>query len=569
MRRGHGDELLALAACLLSLRGYFREVARGRRVGFFAGAVEAFPDGFRHARMLRIERFPFAAQLLDFDGELGRIHAGREQRFGALAELEPRLALAERFPALELRQLLDETAQPLDRRLRQHSGVCLGGADLVGSRSGRLQLTGGQRLLGRVQQAVHVRARQRRDLLRRLDLRQPALLDDDQRGLEALRERGSARRAIERAPALRKVRMIDGRGGRELLGLDDERLGAGKRMPVLLPAGEPLRGFLQHRERGRVVMALRDVAQRRELTALQLEAIGLGGGLQRIDPFAQPPVELRARALLVALPIEAFLDDLACGVPARVAWIVAGKIQRLPALDDVDDGADDRSRFHGERLQLLQNLVGRVALSLELGHGIEALARKARNAAILVLRGIGDLAQALGGLDPSRGVLAGFGEIGRQRDLHQQRFVADARDREAAPFGIVRMARDVGADAVGASVRGEERRGGRPVRGLGNHAAEGARHRRAHRRIGFRLQRLGERRQLRAPLRRRGTDFRCGVRGEQCRELPGIRRQRGDALHPLRRIRMLVQRGTGEDPRDHSGAAVTIRSAGSRASTGR
>jgi hypothetical protein len=78
--------------------------------------------------MLLVERLPFSAQLLDFDRELGGLHRRRRQRFGPLAELEARLALAERFPALELGQLLHETSKPLDRRLGQHAGSGLRGS---------------------------------------------------------------------------------------------------------------------------------------------------------------------------------------------------------------------------------------------------------------------------------------------------------------------------------------------------------------------------------------------------------------------------------------------------------
>jgi hypothetical protein len=156
-----------------------------------------------------------------------------------------------------------------------------------------------------------------RHLLRRLHLREPALLDHDQRRLEALRERRRAHRAVERAPALGQSGVVDGRVGRQLLRLDDERFGAGaasrsRAQPKAAPSG-----FVQHRQRIRVVVAFRDVAQRGKLAALQLEAVCVGGRLQRIDPFAQSPVELRARTVLVALAVESRLHDGARGIPAR------------------------------------------------------------------------------------------------------------------------------------------------------------------------------------------------------------------------------------------------------------
>jgi hypothetical protein len=52
--------------------------------------------------------------------------------------------------------------------------------DLIRGRARRLQLTGGERLLGGVQERVHMLPRRAHELLRDLDLRQPALLDDDE-----------------------------------------------------------------------------------------------------------------------------------------------------------------------------------------------------------------------------------------------------------------------------------------------------------------------------------------------------------------------------------------------------
>jgi len=61
-------------------------------------------------------------------------------------------------------------------------------------------------------------------------------------------------------------------------------------------------------------------------------------------------------------------------------------------------------------------------------------------------------------------------------------------------------------------------------------------------RIRFGGPRAGERREVGASIRGGHADLRRGVGGNQLRELAGIRRQRGYPLHPLRRVRMLVQR---------------------------
>jgi hypothetical protein len=318
----------------------------------------------------------------------GASRALRQQRFGPLAELLARLPLAERFPALELGQLLDEPADPLHRGLRQHAGVRFRGADLVRGRARRMQLSGCERLLGRVQQRVHVRAGLRRRLLRRLDLREPALLDHDQRGLEALRERRTAHRAVERAPALRKARIVDRSVGRELLRLDDQRFGPGRRVAFPRPAGDPCFRFVEHRKRCRVVAACRNVAQRRELAALQFECLCIGRRLQRVDPLAQSPIELRARAVLVALAVEPRLHDCACGIPACAARLVVGEVERLPPAIDVDDRADDGTRLRGKRVELLQQRIGCFLLAFAPLDRIDSMAGKARHAAILVLRGL-------------------------------------------------------------------------------------------------------------------------------------------------------------------------------------
>ena len=135
----------------------------------------------------------------------------------------------------------------------------------------------------------------RRLLLRRVDLREPALLDHDQRGLEALRQRGAAHASIERRPARRQIRVVDRRSGRELFRFDHQRFGPGLRRAFALPgcrcgarrppastaaaacwkpcAVSPQRGLFGAQRIDRVVAARR----------------------QRVQPFAQPALELRAR----------------------------------------------------------------------------------------------------------------------------------------------------------------------------------------------------------------------------------------------------------------------------------
>ena len=75
----------------------------GGRIGFFAGAVEAFPQRFGYCTpVLLVQSAPFVAQLLHLDGKMGRIQPERGRSLGALAELNARLVLPERFPTFEL-----------------------------------------------------------------------------------------------------------------------------------------------------------------------------------------------------------------------------------------------------------------------------------------------------------------------------------------------------------------------------------------------------------------------------------------------------------------------------------
>ena len=392
----------------------------------------------------------------------------REQRFGALAELEPGLALAERFPALELGQLLHEPAEPLDRRLRQHAGSGLRGADLVRGRARRLQLSRGQRLLRGVQQPVHMLPRQRRDLLRRLDLRQPALLDHDQRGLEALRQRGRAHRAIERAPALRQIRVVDRRAGRELLGFDDERLGARQRVAILLPAGDA--AVAASSSIASAAASLWPCAMSRNAASSprfsSKPSASAGGCSASIHSRNRRSNCARVRCSSRSRSNRACTGPRAASQRARRASSPR-EIERLPAPDDVDDGADDRSRLAGERLQLLQAarrppfaLPSRSAMASRRCRARRATPRSLFFAASAILR------RPSGRVHASRRLLARFGELGasvRHRPAVPRRGCARAR-RGAGRHP--RAARDVGADGIRAGLRLEECGGSRSVRGV-------------------------------------------------------------------------------------------------------
>jgi len=87
-------------------------------------------------------------------------------------------------------------------------------------------LTCGERLFRSVQQRVQLMPRGMDFLLGRPDLRESALLDRVQGVFETLRQQGRSDASIQRFPPFRKLRVIDGCAGSELLGFDNERLGA-------------------------------------------------------------------------------------------------------------------------------------------------------------------------------------------------------------------------------------------------------------------------------------------------------------------------------------------------------
>jgi hypothetical protein len=203
---------------------------RRGRISFGAGAVEAIRHCLGDAAVLLVESVPFVAQFLHFGREARRLQRVLGRSLGALAHLNAGLVLRERFPAVELLQLPQQTTQPLQRRLWQLTGAGSERPDLVRSGARSLQLTGGERLFRAVHEGVHLMPRGIGFLLDGANLRQPALLDDDQRGLEALGQRGRSNASIQRLPPLRQLRVVDGCAGSELLGFDNQRFRAGARL---------------------------------------------------------------------------------------------------------------------------------------------------------------------------------------------------------------------------------------------------------------------------------------------------------------------------------------------------
>ena len=163
-----------------------------------------------------------------------------------------------------------------------------------------------------MQQAVHVLPRRVRFLIRRRDLRQPALLDLDHGRFEAARQRWRANGSTQRLPAFRQLRVVDRRARGKLLGLHDQGFGIGLRPQLLLPRVEAsLR--IQELRGGRVVaVRCRLVAQRGEFVAEVREGFRRRGGTRRREQCAEPTLEAPSRLLLLSLAVEARQEHLAC-----------------------------------------------------------------------------------------------------------------------------------------------------------------------------------------------------------------------------------------------------------------
>jgi len=486
--------------------------------------------------------------------------------------LHARIALAERFPALELRELLHHATEPLRGRLRQRAGVGLACPQIVDRGARRGELAGRERLLGGMQQRVQLRAREARLLLRGANLLEPALLDDQQRGFEAPRERRRADRAVELLPALGELRVVDRRGRRQLLGLDDKRIGVGERAMLVRPLRDLLLGGVEQRERIGVAELLRVLAQRRDRRLGRREAlVGRRRGECR-DPLAQRALEARARALLVLLALEALLDrPPRRGVP-RGALGVGVHVEPLPAPIQIDERADDRSRTHRELGELGDDRIGlRLAVRGVLER-VETLAREPRDAVILVARGFGEPAQMVGRVHALGRCEPRVGMIGGERKLGERCVVADASDRGAATLCVRRAFRDLGANRVGAALRTEEIVRARAVGHRRERNDERFGYRRAHLRVVLPCDAVREQRRVAAAARGGGANFRCGIVDDKTGELGRIRRQFRDAENALRRLGVLVQGGAREDSGDHrqwAGARGTPANTGTRAERGR
>ena len=556
MRRRGGDELVALLARLPALRGELGEMLGRGGVGLFAGAVETLPQRFGHARVLRVERLPFVAQLLDVLRDLRGVEGLGRDGLGALAQLDPGILLAERFPALEIGQLLHHAAEPLRGRLGQWTRAGLVCADLVGRRPCGLQLAGGERLLGGVQQVVHALPRGARFVLRSPDLLQPALFDDHQRGLETPRQRRRAYRAIQRLPALRQIRVVDRRCGGELLGFDDQGFGVGLRPPLAVPFRDALLRHDQIGQRGRVGVLLRLRAPIGERDGESGRFLGRRGRRERLVPFAQATIESRAGPLLFLLAIEARLDRATRGVAAGNTVGIVTDFNRLPAAVELDQRRDDRAGPDRERFELRDDRVGLGGLIRAMVERIGPLPGETGDPVILVARRVGEPAQVVGPVHAFGRRHPRLGMPGDERDLDQRVFAANRGNRRPAPVCVRRPASDLHANRIGALVGVEHRACGGRVRRLRQRIDQRRRDGGLHRGVGFRMHGGSERREIAAAPRGGGADIRRRIAGDELRELVRVGRQFLDAEQSLRGLDVFVQRGAIEELGDHGGVGL-------------
>ena len=274
--------------------------------------------------MLLIECLPLFAQFPDFERKAWRVQRLRRRGFGALAQLNAGSVLAERFPAFELDHLLQDAVESLHRRLRQHAGA-LDRLELISDRASALQLSRDQCLLGYMQQTMNILPCCVRFLLRDANLRQPALLDHRQRGVETPRQRRRSNRLMQCLPPLWQIRVVY-----QLDAMRNVIKRSRESLEILLPLHDALICCFQFGKRGVIGVPLRLFTQRSEFGAQGSKPIRRCGRPQHTYPFAQPALKACPYPLLILLAIETCLKGPASGIAARETSGIAAHVQYLP-----------------------------------------------------------------------------------------------------------------------------------------------------------------------------------------------------------------------------------------------
>jgi len=172
---------------------------------------------------------------------------------------------------------------------------------------------------------------------------------------------------------------------------------------------------------------------------------------------------------------------------------------------------------------------------------IDPLPREPGYAVILVLCRLGEFVQAFRRSHAFGGRQSRLRMLGGKRKLDQRVFIANSGDRDAAAFRILRAARHLGADRIGAMVCLEQRLRVGAVLCFGKRIAQCSSERNAHRGIGFLFPGRGEQGEIGTTLRRGDADFGYGVGGQQTRKLVRVRRELCCAENPLRGFGVFVQ----------------------------
>ena len=384
-----------------------------------------------------------------------------------------------------------------------------------------------------------------RFLLRRLNLRQPALLHRRHCGFEAPRQLRRAYRAVERLPACRQFRVVDGRACGKLLGFEHQRQRAGGGLEFPFPLRNAVLRLSQPRQRAVVAVALRLLAQCGEPGAHRRKRIlcRRRRGSQPFDPRVQLALELHPQALFILLALEARLNRLARAFAAREARRVAVQVQRLPAAVEFYHRGEYRPGLGRQRFELRDDELGFGVLFAAVLDRLDALPREPGHAVVLVLGRVGELAQPVGRGHALGRRHARLRMLAVQGDIHQRGFIAHAGDSGAAALGIARVQRHFDPDRIGAPVRRELRLRARAVLRLRQRPAQRCGERRPHGGIGFFFPGGGKRSQVGTTLRGGDAHLRRRIGKQQLREFARVRRQRRDAEQALRRIGMLVQGG--------------------------
>ena len=218
------------------------------------------------------------------------------------------------------------------------------------------------------------------------------------------------------------------------------------------------------------------------------------------------------------------------------------EIQRIPAAVEFDHRGENGAGRVRERLQLRQDLVRRGRLARLVRHGVEPLPGEPGDAPVLALRPIREPGEAFRRTHELGRGHARFRVLGDQREIDQRALLAQCGDGDPAAVRVLRAARDFAPDRIVALVGLQMRPRRLAILRFGKQRAQHHGEDGPDAGIRLRLQRRGKCIELLATARCGRPDLRSGIGQEKAGKLAGVRREFRDTEHPLRRVRVLVQR---------------------------